>query len=76
MRRSLFPTSSLFVHATLLALGASGVLAADGRTVIHAGSLVDVESGEVLGEHTIVVEGEPPTSNASSRLRRTRRSRG
>ena len=62
MRRSLFPTSSLFVHATLLALGASGVLAADGRTVIHAGSLVDVESGEVLGEHTIVVEGETITA--------------
>ena len=62
MRRSLFPTSSLFVHATLLALGASGVLAADGRTVIHAGSLVDVETGEVLGEHTIVVEGETITA--------------
>ena len=44
--------------AALLLLGPSSGLAADGRTVIHAGALVDVESGEVLGQRTILVEGE------------------
>lgn len=46
----------LFLVAPLL-LTSSPALGADGRTVVHAGSLVDVEAGEVLGRHTIVVEG-------------------
>ncbi len=43
--------------AAFLLLGPSSALAADGRTVIHAGALVDVEAGEVLGQRTILVEG-------------------
>ena len=52
----------LFLFAPLLLLAPSSALGADGRTVIHAGSLVDVEAGEVLGRHTIVVEGERITA--------------
>ncbi|MCY3624247.1 MAG: hypothetical protein OXH68_21375, partial [Gammaproteobacteria bacterium] len=44
--------------AALFPVATTSTLADDGRTVIHAGSLVDVEVGEVLGRHTIVVEGE------------------
>ena len=43
--------------AALVLLGPSSALAAEGRTIIHAGALVDVEAGEVLGQRTILVEG-------------------
>lgn len=57
-QRRLPPTATaLFCLGAALSL-AAGAWAADGRTVIHAGSLVDVETGEVLGRSTIVVDGE------------------
>ena len=57
-QRRLPPTATaLFCLGAALSL-AAGAWAADGRTVIHAGSLVDVEAGEVLGRSTIVVDGE------------------
>ena len=54
------PTTAiaLFCLGATLPLAAAGAWAADGRTVIHAGALVDVEAGEVLGRHTILVDGE------------------
>ncbi len=58
IRSALLHPTSFPVIAGLLWSAAAGALAADDRTVIHAGALVDVEAGEVLGEHTIVVEGE------------------
>ncbi len=51
------PAAALAALAGVLLVAAASALAADGRAVIHAGSLVDVEAGEVLGRHTIVVEG-------------------
>ena len=57
-QRRLPPTATaLFCLGAALSL-AAGAWAADGRTVIHAGSLVDVEAGEVLGRHTILVDGQ------------------
>ena len=57
-QRRLPPTATaLFCLGAALSL-AAGAWAADGRTVIHAGSLVDVETGEVLGRSTIVVDGQ------------------
>ena len=44
--------------AAFLLLGPSSGLAAEGRTVIHAGALVDVAAGEVVGKRSILVEGE------------------
>ncbi len=44
--------------AALLLLGPSSGLAAEGRTVIHAGALVDVAAGAVVGKRSILVEGE------------------
>ena len=58
IRSALLHPTAFPVIAGFLWLAAAGALAADGRTVIHAGALVDVEAGEVLGEHTIVIEGE------------------
>ena len=58
-RTTCLPHSAFLFAAAVLLLGATAPVGADGRTVIHAGSLVDVEAGEVLGRHTIVVvEGE------------------
>ena len=56
-RPFLFPAATFLSLAAFLLLGPSSALAADGRTVIHAGALVDVEAGEVLGQRTILVEG-------------------
>ncbi len=58
IRSALLHPTSFPVIAGFLWSAVAGALAADDRTVIHAGALVDVEAGEVLGEHTIVVEGE------------------
>ena len=44
--------------AAFLLLGPSSGLAAEGRTVIHAGALVDVAAGAVVGKRSILVEGE------------------
>ena len=44
--------------AAFLLLGPSSGLATEGRTVIHAGALVDVAAGEVVGKRSILVEGE------------------
>ena len=56
-RPFLFRAATFLSLAAFLLLGPSSALAADGRTVIHAGALVDVEAGEVLGQRTILVEG-------------------
>ena len=57
-RSALLPATTFLSLAACLLLGPSSGLADDGRTVIHAGALVDVEAGEVLGQRTILVEGE------------------
>ena len=57
-RLFLLRVATFLFLAALLLLGPSSGLAAEGRTVIHAGALVDVEAGEVLGQRTILVEGE------------------
>ena len=63
MRRTArMPRPALLFVAAVLLFATTSALAADGRTVIHAGALVDVEAGEVLGRHTIVVEGETITA--------------
>ena len=56
-RPFLFRAATFLSLAAFLLLEPSSALAADGRTVIHAGALVDVEAGEVLGQRTILVEG-------------------
>ncbi len=56
-RPFLFPAATFLSLAALVLLGPSSALAAEGRTIIHAGALVDVEAGEVLGQRTILVEG-------------------
>ncbi|MDE2979396.1 MAG: amidohydrolase family protein [Acidobacteriota bacterium] len=61
-RNTCLPRLAPLYAAAVCLLGATSALGADGRTVIHAGSLVDVEAGEVLGRHTIVVEGETITA--------------
>lgn len=61
-RTSRMPRPALLFLAAVLLFATTSALAADGRTVIHAGALVDVEAGEVLGRHTIVVEGETITA--------------
>ncbi len=62
-----FGPASVALAAVLL-LGAFQVAAPaatqDGRTVIHAGALVDVVAGDVLGPHTILVEGPSITGVA------------
>ncbi len=57
------PVPALLSFAAFLLLpGPSGALAAEGRTVIHAGALVDVEAGEVLAERSILIEGASITA--------------
>lgn len=57
-QRRLPPTATALFCLGAALSPAAGAWAADGRTVIHAGSLVDVEAGEVLGRSTILVDGE------------------
>ena len=57
-RLFLLRVATFLFLAALLLLGPSSGLAAEGRTVIHAGALVDVAAGAVVGERSILVEGE------------------
>ena len=55
-RKPLLSAINLLFLGAVLLLTPAGVSATDGRTVIHAGALVDVEAGEVLGQRTILIE--------------------
>ena len=57
-RPFLLRAASFLSLAAFLLLGPSSGLAAEGRTVIHAGALVDVAAGAVVGKRSILVEGE------------------